>query len=142
MGRALGINRSGRPHAGRTQLDHTIYATWAGQAKYPDKVMADWLKDGTPMGIEEEAHSVGIFAEVFEKADEEIHRKLEFWGERFVNDSSLEESPYSAEVLAEHVSKLLATKVGPRTEARKILGGRSPISSKIALVTSEKDRGA
>ena len=71
---AMGIQRSGRQHDGRTQLDHTIYSTWTRVVKDPDQVMASWLKDGTPMGIEEEAPSVGIFPEVYEKVDEGVQQ--------------------------------------------------------------------
>ena len=73
-----GIRRPDRSHDGKTQLDHAIYSAWTRTAKDPDTAMADWLRDGTPMGIEAEATPVGVFPEVYEKVDDSIQRQLEF----------------------------------------------------------------
>ena len=60
-------------------------------------------------------------------------------GRFFINYSSLEEPPYASEVLDDLATKHFVRKTKDIHAARDFLNGHTPVCSKMALVTSEKD---
>ena len=96
---ALEVDRQVHSLVSRTALDATIYEAWIQLSHGPDVHIPQWLTSGTPMGIREQPISVAVFPESFEKVPDDLRRSVEAFGESFVNYSSLEDSPYSKDVL-------------------------------------------
>ena len=126
-------------HGGLTQLDADIYEEWVRASGDPDVEIPRWLRRGTPMGIEVTARNVGIFPEVSDECPEHLRRPLEFYNERFVNYTSLEDSPHGEEVLGQLVREGYVKKVKSLSHAKQLLSGATPVTSKLALITTEKD---
>mgnify|MGYP006875435449 CR=1 FL=1 len=91
------------------------------------------------MGIEVDARNVGLFPGTQEKCPEELKSPLSFYHERFVNYTSLEDSPHGKDVLQKLVDAGFVKKVRGLNQVKKELFGATPVTSKLALITTEKD---
>ena len=63
---ALGASYTNRT-VGPTQLESDLYDSWVQQSEDLEVDVKDWLRGGTPMGIEEEMVPRGVFPVVDEK---------------------------------------------------------------------------
>ena len=111
---------------------------WQEAAHDPDSHLISWLYSGAPAGIDAHPVSVGIFP------PSEVPPSLDFdltfaEGYNDYNYISMDESPYSREVLGDLVKNGYVTKCANIGEAMRLLQGRRPVVSKGALISKMKD---
>ena len=135
----LGV-RADAHNSGQTQLDADIHDSWVQASGDPETEVPAWLRAGTPMGIEVDAKNVGVFPQVRESCPEALRRPLELFNEHFANYISLEDSPHGEAVLQELVDGGFVKKVRSLRQAKRELGGHTPVTSKLAWFTTEKGR--
>ena len=127
------------PTQWRTQLHWPLYEAWVRMADDPDVHVPRWLRQGAPMGIKQTAEFANIFPKVDQPAPVEDRRGLCEPGEQFVNYTSTEEPEHGYEVLQELVRKEFVVKTPSLDKALARLKGKTPILSKLALITTTKD---
>ena len=104
-----------------------------------DVDVADWLRGGTPMGIEEAMIPRGVFPEIDEATPAELRRPIDVWHEGFINYTSLEAEPEGAKALHELVASGFVKEFSSYRDVKRFLRGRDPVSSKLAVVKNESD---
>ena len=93
-----------RRRPGLTQLEPDIYDQWVKMSGDYDIDVQDWLRGGTPMGIEECMVPRGVFPQIDESTPAELRRPLDHWHEGFTNYKSLEAEPGGSKALDELVA--------------------------------------
>ena len=110
----------------------------------PEAHLAQWCREGCPLGIRQELSSCGIFPRVSEReALAEEAECLQSDAQTFQNYASLDEHPEAA---WEQVSRLEAEGFvqGFATiqQATAALNGESPVLSKLALISKQRSDGS
>ncbi len=123
-------------------LDHaTLYAI--RDAGDPDPHVADWVKDGAPLGISRPVPSSGIFPPVPGAAPTSTLSDIVTDFDAFVNYSSAEESPeVCLDLLRKMTSRGWAVELPDLRAAHKFLGTHSLTFNRLALITKERPDGS
>ena len=118
-------------------ISSAILEAWAHMAGDPDLPLIRWLIEGAPAGILQEPECVGVFPLVDEDPTYEF--PLAWYDERFMNYTSMEESPRANDVLDKLVKERHVLDFKDIDQAKRYLGGRTPVLNKMALITVLKD---
>ena len=107
---------------GLTEVSAPLFVAWQRKAKDPDVALVRWLLEGAPAGIEKHPESLGIFpqSEAAPSKDFELSFAT---GYADFNYTSMDESPYSQEVLDELVNAGYVTKCESIAAAIQHFGG-------------------
>ena len=74
-----------------TELISPLFQAWAKMADDPDIPLTEWLRDGTPAGIEHDIEVVGVFPPSVQPPSQDF--ELTAYSEELKNYDSMEDSP-------------------------------------------------
>ena len=120
-----------------TEIVSPLIKAWIHRSKDPDTPLAEWLRNGAPAGITRQPANVGIFPTSEAPPSQEF--SLAFWDGSEVNYVSMDDSPFAQEVLSKLVDSGYVIKCDGIEEAKSLLNNVTPVISKGALISKEKD---
>ena len=118
-------------------LDSSMWRAWQRASADPDKHLADWARDGAPLGMAKEIPSSGgIFPEVESAGEATGDMPTLEWRAKFNNYTSMSEDPEGASAeLGRYLDKGFCKRMSKHQAAERFDKG---IISKLALITKQK----
>mgnify|MGYP001083736291 CR=1 FL=1 len=101
-----------------TELCAPLFFGWQRASGDPDYDLIRWLFEGAPAGIDKQPGSAGIFPPSAEPPSREFELSLAT-GDTDYNYISMDDSPYTAEVLGDLVKSGYVVKCRNLVEARR-----------------------